>query len=1653
MNDLSTAQTLTAAESGASPRGIRGLLEQYARLARDTREKGLLFERLIAQFLRTDPLYSARFDAVWLWQDWPGRDGKPDTGIDLVARESYTGKLCAIQCKFYASDHYLQKSDIDSFFTASGKEGFSSRAIVSTTSHWSKHATDALLGQQIDTFRIGIDQLEASDIDWNRFRLDEPEEMRREPLKDLREHQLEALRAVKQGFTEHDRGKLIMACGTGKTFTSLRIAERTVARGGSVLFLVPSIALLSQTLREWAAQQEIPQRAFAICSDTKVGKKAEDYSVSDLAYPATTNAPSLLKAALGSGPDDGITVYFSTYQSIAVVAEAQAAGLPEFDLVVCDEAHRTTGVTLSGDNESAFVRVHDASYIRAKKRLYMTATPKLYGEAAKTKASEKLAVVVSMDDESRFGPEFHRLGFGAAVERGLLSDYRVLAVDEGTVNANFQQEFAQQGELSIPDAARIVGIYNGLAKRGVQGLGPWPMDIAPMRRAVAFSRSIKDSQKVSSMLDGFSGGPAASGVPSFPTAAEQERLEIAGENADATQRAAIDKATVQPLGIQAKHVDGTMNVLVRNTMLDWLKEETDPTENGCRILTNARCLSEGVDVPALDAVIFLNSRDSQVDVVQSVGRVMRKAEGKDYGYIILPIAVPAGESPEQALNDNAKYKVVWDVLRALRAHDERFEAKIEQLDLNRRSDAQIQAIAVTDWHGEGSGDGDGPEAVAVPMDWSTLGADWRDAIYAKIVDKVGERDYWENWARDVADIAARQQARIESLVTGSDARIRTEFEAFVGGLQDNLNPSITEKDAVESLSQHLITQPIFDALFEDYSFSANNPVSQVMQRMVDALEGTNVESERQELDAFYASVRRTVSGIEDAAGKQTTIKRLYEKFFSGAFRDTSNRLGIVYTPNEIVDFILHSADDVLRSEFGVSISDEGVHVLDPFTGTGTFIVRLLQSGLIKTSDLVRKYRYELHANEIVLLAYYVAAVNIEETFHGIVGATRGAHAEQYETDKYEPFPGIVLTDTFQSSEDDDRYDDHGVFGDNNERVKAQNALDIRVIVGNPPYSSGQDSANDNNQNLKYPYLDKRIAETYAARSTAQNKNSLYDSYIRAIRWASDRIKDRGIVCFVSNGGFLDGNTADGLRKSLTDEFSSLYVFNLRGNTRNSGEQARKEGGQTFGSGSRATIAISLLVKNPDATEQGVLHYRDIGDYLTREQKLGLIAEHGSVSGVPWDILEPNEAGDWLNQRDDTFASFTPIGDKNASENASFAVHSRGIETGRDAWIYNSSDRIIEHNVKETIGIYNNDRERWAKSDKLDSLADFVESDPAKISWTSTLIARLQRNQVIAFDRDKIVSSAYRPFNKHHVYFDNDLIHRRGSIPRMFPTPLQKNLGFYLTAAGSGHPFSLLAVDSMPDLAFWGSGSGQFFPRYTYEARSEQPSLFDDAEPFTRIDNITDEILAEYRTLYGSQTEKDDVFYFVYGLMHSPDYRTTYAADLKKMLPRIPKLAEASDFWAFAGAGRELAELHLGYESVAPYPLEMAVSRRPRAASSTSGEVEDESDLRVEKMRFAGKAGAWDKSTIRYNDEITLSGIPDEAHEYLLGSRSAIEWILERYQVKVDKASGIRNDPNDWGAEHGDPQYILKLLKSIVTVSVETVRIVKGLPALWIRAEN
>ncbi|MFD8550545.1 DEAD/DEAH box helicase [Streptomyces fradiae] len=1595
----------------------------------------------MVQYLSTDPQWTEQFTRVWMWADWPGAEqDKRDTGIDLVAQDRETGGFCAIQCKFYEPHHTVRKEDIDSFFTASGKGVFTRRMIISTTDKWSVHAEEALDDQQIPVTRIGLPDIANSPVEWHlpADGIDHEVRMTLREKKSPRPHQKAAIDDVFAGFAKHDRGKLIMACGTGKTFTSLKIAERLQqerAEAGqgehtTVLFLVPSIALLSQSLREWSYEAEVPLRAFAVCSDAQVGKQKaqgddKDMPTHDLALPATTDPDRLVAQMASVEAAPGLTVVFSTYQSIATVSAAQKKGLPRFDLILCDEAHRTTGVTLSGHDESAFVRVHDDSFIGADRRLYMTATPRVYSDDTKQDAKGAAAAVASMDDETKYGPEFHRLGFGKAVEQGLLTDYKVLilTIDEGVVAKTIQEGFAGgDSELRLDDAAKIIGCWNALAKRTgtfADGSG-FGADEAPMKRAVAFSRSIADSKAI---------------------------VERFNQVIDA-----YDDADDDVLHCEVGHVDGTYNTLQRNQLLDWLKQ--DPGPNNARILSNARCLSEGVDVPSLDAVLFLNPRNSVVDVVQSVGRVMRVAPGKNYGYIILPVAVPAGVAPEKALADNQRFKTVWQVLQALRAHDDRFNATVNQIELNKKKPdiighGHIGAVDEEVGDKDGSSTADSAKAAKEKeaqnaqhvQDALFSISDWRDAIYARIVDKVGERHYWEDWAKDIAQIADRHVTRIKAALEIPEKK--AAFEEFVGELRATINPGVADSDAIDMLAQHIITKPVFDALFKDYAFTDHNPVSQAMQRMLDVLDDAGLDAETKTLEDFYHSVRVRAEGIDNHEGRQRVIVELYDKFFKIATKKAAEALGIVYTPVEVVDFILRSTEQALTKHLGRSLSDEGVHIIDPFTGTGTFPVRLLQSGLIKPEGLARKYAQELHANEIVLLAYYIAAINIEAAYADLVG----------QQDTYVPFEGIVLTDTFQLAEGTAKLDGMEVLEGNSERARRQRKQPVKVVIGNPPYSVGQDSVNDNNQNLKYEVLDARIAETYVAKSAVGNKNKLYDSYIRAIRWASDRITGGGVVAFVSNGGYIDGTSADGLRKSLVDEFDAIYCYNLRGNARTAGEQRKKEAGNVFESGSRNTVAVLILVKgdaNGTPSSGCDLHYYEVDDYLTREEKLNKLRVQ-SLETVEWKNITPNAEGDWINQRDESYAAFQVIGDKDKALAAQsiFALYSSGLNSARDAWVYNFSEEKVRTNMESMIDFYNEQvqgfhahcKESGIIAPSVKDVEQWIDTDSTKISWNVADKTRLSKGEKYVFDAAYVVTSSYRPFTKQKLYFHSRLIERTYQMPRLFPTAEHENFGFYATGSGSGKPFSVLAVDHIPDLATWGSGTGQFYPRYTYRELGQGDDLFAAAEAasgggYERVDNITDAALAGYRDAYkDASITKDDIFYYTYALLHSMEYRERFAADLKKSLPRIPKVR---DFHGFAEAGRKLADLHINYEQAEPYKgIVETVSGDVSATPATEL-------YRVVKMKIPKVKGQADRSTIVYNTRVKLTNIPVEAYRYQLGARSAIEWIIDRYQVKVDKASGIVNDPNDWS---DDPRYIIDLLKRIVTVSLKTMKIVDSLPEL------
>ncbi|PYH23604.1 hypothetical protein US8_01583 [Bacillus altitudinis] len=1537
------------------------------------RDRGTLFELLSKTYFENEPMYKRLFDKVWMLNEVPENYGIPktDTGVDLVARERDTGDLVAIQCKYYSEGTTIQKSHIDSYLNEVGKSYYSKGIIIASTDKWSKHAEDALKYRDKDIQRISLEQLKDSQVDWSTFCPEQPEEVKLEDKKTPRPHQKPAIEAVVKGLEKEDRGKLIMAPGTGKTFTSMAIAEELAKKKQGVfkvLYLVPSIQLLSQTLKSWTSDTNFIMDSIAVCSDTKVTKtetkkQSEDMDVADIAvadigFPATTNYEKLLsyQEIIENSTEKGnfLTV-FSTYQSIDVISEAQKHGFYEFDLIICDEAHRTTGATELGNELSHFTKVHYDDYIKAAKRLYQTATPRVYGDKAMQRAEELSVVIADMDNPELYGEEFYRIGFGEAIRQGVLTDYKVmvLAVDEEMISRRFQYMLAKDNsELEFDDITKIVGCWNGLVRRQSDSdktLGP------PMKRAIAFTGTIKDSKLIKDMFNHVVNEYLYQDVDEHE---HQYKIEI-------------------------DHADGSMNALEKNKKISWLKD--DVPSNTCRILSNARFLTEGVDVPDLDAVMFLKPRRSKIDIAQAVGRVMRKSDGKDYGYVILPVGVPAGIDANSALDNNEKYRAVWEVLNALRSLDERFDATINKLELNKKKPGQIQIIGVGDAPEKGELDQTPSEQLAFMLNEEDF-TDLEKAIYGRIVQRVGNVRYWEDWSKDVAGIAQKHMMRIRIILEDKQSNIYKEFQKFIESLHYNINDSISAEQAIEMLAQHLITKPVFEALFDSYSFVNNNPVSKSMDTILSILDEQGLMKEQEKLESFYESVRVRAADIDNLKAKQDIIIQLYDKFFKVGFKETTERLGIVFTPTEVVDFIIHSVDDVLNKYFNKSLASKGVHVLDPFTGTGTFITRLLQSELIPKEDLLRKYTQEIHANEIVLLSYYIAAINIEETFHSLYGGD------------YVPFEGIVLTDTFQSTETKDSFMSE-LFDENNERLKRQQGNPIFVIIGNPPYSVGQASANDDNQNVSYPTLKESIDNSYAKHSKAVLKRSLYDMYIQAFRWSSDRIKDKGVIGFVTNGSFIDGQSTDGLRKCLNDEFNYIYIFNLRGDQRTLGEESRKEGGKVFGSGSRTPIAITLLIK--DGSDNHQIYYHDIGDYLSREQKLSIIKEYASIEKMNWGKINIDSNNDWINHRDGNYLKFL------AMDGEVFHTKMVGVNTARDFWVYGFNKSHVMRNTLAMVENYNNEVKRLSSITDVEKKLEARNLSGNYIKWTRGLKNLFIKGKEISVDTKNLIKSQYRPFTKKWLFYDKNVVEMPGRYKDILEV---ENKIIYVTGIGSSRDFSALMINNVPNFHLMDTGSG-----FMLKNKNHNEDLFSNS--FNITENIKEKL----------KLSDDEILYYVYGVLHSNEYRKKYSSDLNKDFPRIPILKNKD---AFVSIGEKLAELHLNYENIEEFKgLNITYKNNPT--------------FRVTKMRHP-KKGITD--TIIFNNEITIENIPDKAYDYVVNGKPAIQWIMEQYQVKTDKASGITDDPNEYS---DDEKYIFNLLLRIINVSVQTVDLVNSLPPLEI----
>ncbi|MEE1044347.1 MAG: type ISP restriction/modification enzyme [Olegusella sp.] len=1641
---------------------IYDVIEYIERTAKNTHDKGDMWERATLFWLRNDRQQRAQMGEVWLWDDAPTNDGH-DTGIDLVAEDDTgTGlgpqRYWAIQCKDYAADNQLTLQDLSTAFMKASDSQYTHLMIVAASDNVSGKVYNA--APKYNCIVVTPEDIDQAELDWTAFL--NGQELAGRKTYDPKPHQEQAIKRIMTALHDEDRCKAIMACGTGKTFMSLRLTERMCPRG-LVLFGAPSIALVSQAMREWMNQFSVERlRPIVVCSDSTAGRLSEDDAVidtlADLTFAPTTDAQTLaarVAAVRAEGPDD-LVVVFSTYQSMPVVSEAQLGhGMPAFDLCICDEAHRTTGGSLKDQGLdakaiSAFQVVLHDELVHARKRLFMTATERIYGTQAKESARQKSYVLASMDDEEVYGRTAYELKFADAVEHHLLTDYRVLVltVSEDVVPAGIQASLkdSETDELRMDDAAKIIGTYKGLLTHGTLASaralagegddveratpefllldrldegrdtttdedGQVPKGVEPLHRAVGFCYSIAESKRIDKYYD-----------------------QVVAAYREASPESA-------ELLCKLDHVDGSMKARDRAKKLRWLAEGKDGHE--CRVLTNARCLAEGVDVPSLDAVIFFAPRKSEVDVVQAVGRVMRtftdKRTGKEkeLGYIILPVFIPAGVTPEEALNKSETFDVVWKVLQALRSHDERIEAYVNQFQLKSKRKGRHIGDSPKGGQDEG-GEATGEQGI-LDLGWQTLA----DAIHEKLVDKVGSRIYWDSWAEDVARVAETHIKNIHAAIDG-DKEVREAFRWFLKGLRDSLNPGISEDEAVEMVAQHMVTLPVFDALFSDFRFADSNPVSVAIQGFVEVLEERGVgrmpAEDQRNLAELYSSVRRRASIVRTDYGRQELIRDLYEQFFSKAFKPTSEKLGIVYTPVEIVDYMLHATDRALRREFGRVLSDSDVHILEPFAGTGTFPAELLADSELMPIERIRdKYLHELHCNEMLLLAYYIMVVNVEYAYHA---RTHGA---------YEPFPGAVLADTFQLGEDNNIFD-MDVFSENTERANNEVQATVRAIISNPPWSVGQDNANDDNQNEHYPTLEQHIRDSYSMLSDSTNKNSLMDSYFKAFRWASDRIGDEGVICFVTNAGWLRSGAGKGVRRSFCSEFNSIYVFDLLGNQYTQGEESRRQGGKVFGSGSRASVAITMLIKNPNSEEHGVIRYHSVGEYETAEQKLAEVMT--CIGQDPeWQVLSMDAHGDWLDQRDDSYYTMAPIGImKYKDPSGLFTTWSSGLKTQRDAWCWNFSKSDVAKNVKRLVVATN------TAIQNMKGNVVTLPQDSRAYSWTDAMRSYASRGTSIPFDEGNVVAGSYRPFCEQWLYYSSYLNERTYQQQRLFPligpNKTADNIVIALSGMNAPYPFSALAYECIPSLTPY-AGNGQCLPLFWYEEdekedlqliKGEKVIRAVDGTRYIRHDGITDETLAVFQAAYPTAFHdrplregpkgmtKKDIFWYIYGVLYMPVYRKNYATNLAKELPRVPLLR---DFETVSRVGKALGKLHLGYETVEPWP-----------SLSFSGIIPGMDPGPVEKMRWGkvrdpetGKK-VDDHTTLVYNANVTVNGIPEVANAYKVNGRSPLEWAIDRYQVRTDKATGITNDPNDFSH---DPCYILDLVCRLVTVSMRTTELVAQLP--------
>ena len=1424
---------MTLFETATTAQGHLFEPEVFREIRRRTQtavDKGHQFEVVMRAAFEANPEYE--FEHVWLWKNWPQRHEYgygSDIGVDLVAQRP-NGDRVAIQCKFY-DDTTVPTKSIDAFLATAQGQAFDGSMLVNTGTVTGNAHTKLINAR---TKIIDLANLESWPIDWLRG-LEDPKTVEwADTPKQPYPHQRNALVEIGKGFQQHDRGTVVMPCGTGKSLVAMWAAEDHAGKGGQVLYAVPSIALMGQTMREWAQNRTIPHQYLGVCSDPSTGKmpRGAATDLTQVHMPVSTDRDTIAERLGIELPHDSMRVVLTTYQSLPVIADAieranahireGGHGFQPFDLFVLDEAHRTTGIEdaeHTGKQATGFRLAHNDEALPALRRLYMTATPRVFTPRLKAKA-KKMSYEAgrdldsfSMDDESVYGPRFFEMAFSDAIDRGLLTDYRVLVVGKRQNSPDLGDMYVEV--LRSEDAKSKQATRGGLVAEG------YATKLLGVLDALAAPKTVVgDPERVSGQIGEDTGTPLRSAILFTNTVARSQTVGQAGRfedllgpdrsllgalSEDLQQKTAHDDRRI--LRVETDHMDGSTRADQRARQLAWLRDAANAEAATCRMLSNAQVLSEGVDVPALDAVVFMDPRRSTIDITQAVGRAIRRAEGKETGYIVIPVVVPEGSTlTSEEVLAGSDFKTVWDVVRALRSHDDRVDHWLNGVSTKRPIDV-IDADGTSQTSKDKDAETDDEDVAVEQLTLELrIKQELEREVFSKMVDVCGDKQLWPTWGQNAASVCEQVRQRVDAMLAEDAAR--QEFDTFLAAIRETAGERTTEADAVEMVAQHVVTIPIFDALFADSGFAKENPMSKAMDQLLASLatysgqldpdEASGLagydmaqrlfEAELAPLTRAYRTMRSMLSADITPAEKVDLMRQIYDGFFQHAMADITKRLGIVYTPVEIVDFMVRATDAICRKHFGKGLTAEGVHILDPFVGTGTFIHQILTitdadgHPIIRDADLARKYRHELHATELVLLAYYVAALKIEAGMESREGFADG---------RFQQFENIVYGDTFLNSDalSDDRLEGTD---DNTLIAQMQNQLPIRVIISNPPWSAGQKRANDDNPNVGYPEIEQRVRDTYGKRHrevTGQGSGkSGGNLYVEAIRWASDRVGDPlpttprrwpvtpGVIAFVHPNSLGTGTSLAGMRAALRMEFSDIYVVNLRGDAYKQGEEFEREGDKIFGSGSRNGVQITFLVSDPDASGPdgpAGLHYAEVPEYQNRIAKFEWLESLSPGTDTfldSFDEVPVNPSHDWVNLTDNAFEEL-PISlcalSRDGRDDVAISHHALGLTTNCDTYAYSFNRHDLAQRMRAFIAAY--ERARRAIHERRIPLDAVTANDEVEdIKWHARLRQAVKANTQIEFDEDRIRPVLYRPFQQLWLYEDDRILSSVRTIAAMFP---------------------------------------------------------------------------------------------------------------------------------------------------------------------------------------------------------------------------------------------------------------------------------------------